>query len=647
MTKPTPTPQQEACAKQMRGMLRKHMRNRVADDPAAHHRGITFKAPKGFGKTLTMGLVNKGISKKKKVLSLYIACKSDHAEKQAEQVGVAAGDKPLTVGRLYMLKASLANGKGSATFALTPTSGGALLNPDHKLNEGVITTATAAGVEVIHLIFDEGHKGYKGRHGKPALVAAFRRKLGKKGIDVHVTSVTDTPLWDVKGKEQPRLAQRACTFLGLEVGEGEEAVDVLSSDETMVAVTSEDAKDHFAITKPLQTAPPERFERREVAIPSGAPTQELKAYVGDAKQLLLGLALDCCPGPFDDRTKGFRIVCSKANVQKVLDDYTIESVLPKDGVQCRKVEEEADGSLKLSDEVLTVRANAIIVADTPEARAHLEKELKDRADNDEGARPMEFFDFTTKDRATLDANIAAFHEATTRMKSGHPIGFMEPSQLEGSDEFGKNVFAMLAIGAFQPHLLNQGAGRMGRPVTMKAGDLVPVGGYKAVHLASSWQTKLGGALLKASLSEADALPDREAKLLTDYKAARKKEREELFGELDGDEPDPVLERVAATAKKLAKIDASKHLSEPFDLAKTYLEAEIGSTSDEEKGEKEMHLEHVFGRGSLEGRNREGSVLGKYLGQWHWFLGWVSTPTAEDGEGDEAVMDDEPADSDQD
>ena len=112
------------------------------------------------------------------------------------------------------------------------------------------------------------------------------------------------------------------------------------------------------------------------------------------------------------------------------------------------------------------------------------------------------------------------------MTSGHPIGIIEPSQLEGSNEFGKNVFTIIAIGDFPAYLLSQGAGRLARPVPMVAGDLVPVDGYNAVHLASKWQPALRGAL-KAKTSHTKPLPVAENELLTKYEAERKEELEEL------------------------------------------------------------------------------------------------------------------------
>ena len=61
-------------------------------------------------------------------------------------------------------------------------------------------------------------------------------------------------------------------------------------------------------------------------------------------------------------------------------------------------------------------------------------QLKDRAENDDDARPMKFFDLATKDRADFKKNLAGFVNATKTMTSGHPIGFIDPVQLEGCND---------------------------------------------------------------------------------------------------------------------------------------------------------------------------------------------------------------------
>ena len=97
---------------------------------------------------------------------------------------------------------------------------------------------------------------------------------------------------------------------------------------------------------------------------------------------------------------------------------------------------------------------------------------------------------------------------------------------------------------------------------------------------------------------------------------------------EDDTTDAVYERVATTAKQLAKLDESKRLLDPPDLATTYLEAML----DDEK--KEALLETAFGKklgdDGGEKRNREGSVLAKYAP--------VSAVASEEEKEDEVMAD---------
>ena len=568
--------------------------------------GVTFQGPKGVGKTRTIGLVNsKASSTGGKTLNLFVACKTDHAEKQAAEVGVAAGCKPLTQGRLSAVTAAFKS-SWNATFAITPTSFCNLLNPGQALHDKCIATLKASGVTCIRLEYDEAHKAYGGgSSNKPVRIATWRETLEKANITLGVIAVTATPLWDIRSKAQEGQAKRACKMFGFEVGEGETPVEVLKVN--TVEVSAEHAEAIFAVTKPLQTAAPGKFERpHEIAIPGGGDrSQEVAAHMEDAGVLLLGLALDGTQGHID-RRNALTACTSMAVAQKVLDTYAIEGALSEGGVACKKVVKTAGGKLALSEGVTHARSNAILVVDTPEARKYLVEQLTDRAANDEDARPMEFFDFTTKDRATVNALLAGFRDATTRMSAGHPIGIIEPSQLEGSNEFGKNVFSILAVGDFQKHLLDQGAGRLGRSVPMEAGDLVPVDGYKAVHIASKWQPGMRDAL-KSRVSVSKALPEDAVALMNKFEEQRSTDMKELFGE-DDDTADPFLERVATTAKQLAKLDEAARLLAPHNLANAYLEAIL----DDKK--KEEHLQKAFGKLTDDGakRDRTESVLAKYL-----------------------------------
>ena len=78
-----PTPQQEAIGKKLRQKLRDHIETRRG--------GITLVGPKGVGKTCIVGVVNSKAPKGEVTVNLFAACKTDHADKQAAEVGVAAG----------------------------------------------------------------------------------------------------------------------------------------------------------------------------------------------------------------------------------------------------------------------------------------------------------------------------------------------------------------------------------------------------------------------------------------------------------------------------------------------------------------------------------------------------------------------------
>ena len=163
---PKPTPEQDAIGKKIRQTLHVHIKSET------RRGGITFRGPKGVGKTRIVGEVHSKAPKDEKTLNLFAACKTDHADKQAEEVGVASGCKPLTMGRLTTVKVALKS-SASATFTITPTSFGNLLNPGHKLHDKLFPTLKASKVTCIRLALDEAHKA--SRTSRPGLPRGARR----------------------------------------------------------------------------------------------------------------------------------------------------------------------------------------------------------------------------------------------------------------------------------------------------------------------------------------------------------------------------------------------------------------------------------------------------------------------------------------
>ena len=135
MPKRAPTSEQKKIAKQARQLC----------ETCVERGGIIFEGPMGIGKTRTCGEINAKpipITKDSKCLNLWVACQNAFAEKQAEEVGVACGDKPLTQGRLKMLEHRLRSTKtGTVNFTVTPASAGNLLNHELKFPQGAYQAA--------------------------------------------------------------------------------------------------------------------------------------------------------------------------------------------------------------------------------------------------------------------------------------------------------------------------------------------------------------------------------------------------------------------------------------------------------------------------------------------------------------------------
>lgn len=512
----------------------------------------------------------------------------------------------------------------------------------------------------MHLELDEVHKLYGGRGALPTLVAAWREYLRARRIVLIETGITATPKYAGEkapkaNKERERLAQRCCTLLGVPVAQKASAIATLA--ECTVEADAEATAAIFRETRQLQTRAPEGFESHTVAVLGTRPSAELKGRLGDTKTLLLGLAVDGVDGHID-RFVAFKTCMSLAVAQAVVDADAgglLESVLGrKEGVKVHTVErkddvamvggedsdddaEEAEGNdaLQLSTAAATCRANTLLVADTPAAAKLIVDALKERNDA-EGARTVRIFDLATTDRGAFHKNMAGFMKAT-RASGGelhHPIGVIDPSQLESCNDFGKGCFNLVAVGALASQLLVQGPGRLGRAVPMEEGDVVPVDGYTAHHLSSKWQTTLATVFSrKPGAKESLAKPCQE--LLEKYEEKRKpeyaREMREDWGLEDEDEwpEDPLVERAACTAKQLHKVDKAKLLLAPHTLAKTYLEALL------DEGKKKTLLDAAFG---------EEGVLAKYKFAHRSVSAAVGAPQGIDF-GDAAAEDDDDEDDD--
>ena len=546
--------------------------------------GFALIAPMGVGKTRILGAVNRkrvqekdentGECVRQKTATFYVAANTAQATKQAKEIGAYNGCYPFTAARLTPLTKALA-GDTAVTTTLTPTMFRKLCSVDHTkgVDETLTRLINAAinnGIKVIVVELDEMHKYYsKSGSTMPLYVQQLRKHLmDSSGIQLVVGGATATPLYDAP-KADPRIAKYACQLLGLEVANCEDPKAVL--DGACVKVDEQTSKAIMEQIKPLQTAVPDIFAPTQVKIPTNVMLNELTELVEDAQTLLLLLALKATDIEGDvGMHNAFRACLSKAVVQAAHDSNALESVLPLGGNDVCAV--DRDGAL---GNPFKCRANALVVIDTLEGTT-LMKELMETSAKDEDRRAMKTYDLAAKDPATFTEQLRGFHLATTDMKSGHPIGFIDRSQLESCNEFGKNCLSIVAIGHFTPYLLKQGVKRLCRPVPLEEGDLVPTGGYEAHHLACKWQDTLLAALT-AKPGRKKRLPATLTKLVDDCENNVKAELKELFGDDeddDDDETDAKMMRVETKAKQLHTIDLAKLFNPPHNLAKRYLELQM-------------------------------------------------------------------------
>ena len=106
----------------------------------------------------------------------------------------------------------------------------------------------------------------------------------------------------------------------------------------------------------------------------------------------------------------------------------------------------------------------------------------------EGVRPFAVHDLRTKDLASYKAALASF-AADAKTTDKTVLGFVDKAQIEGTNDYAKNVSTIVAVGDWTDAELAQLGGRLGRPCEIQAGDLVPKG-HSLIHFASEWEKQV-------------------------------------------------------------------------------------------------------------------------------------------------------------
>jgi hypothetical protein len=133
---------------------------------------------------------------------------------------------------------------------------------------------------------------------------------------------------------------------------------------------------------------------------------------------------------------------------------------------------------------------ALVVAHWAEAGAARHMELLEELRDDrgavlEGVPEHTVHDLTSRMLAKSKMNLGAFHASFKDQASGTALGFIHTSNAKSTNDLGKNVTGIVAVGAWPPDKLTQLKDRLSRIVPLEEGDIVPVR-FTLTHVRSAW-----------------------------------------------------------------------------------------------------------------------------------------------------------------
>ena len=105
----------------------------------------------------------------------------------------------------------------------------------------------------------------------------------------------------------------------------------------------------------------------------------------------------------------------------------------------------------------------------------------------------------------LIKSVASDQIGGVRSNAHTVLGFVDKSQIEGTNDYAKNVSTIVAVGDLINAELDQLGGRLGRPCEIQAGDLVPKG-HSLIHFASEWEKQVKEIGLVHHSTRAVAVP---------------------------------------------------------------------------------------------------------------------------------------------
>jgi hypothetical protein len=441
--------------------------------------GVIIVAPPGYGKTRAFRCISDNMDaaggKHAFDLVVYVAKTPALARSQADEVG-SQYTAPVTMTHVKGLAKALQK-KGSnksIRVCMTQAMFKTLLSKYNFCED----FAKPLGSPRIHIVLDEVHGWYI--KSSPTFTAL---KFISSMLSMRVSGLTATAQLDGYGEKATRL-----------FGSEAQTVEYTNEEETQF---KHDLLSHCPASDP-----------KWKAVPVKAPGADdgVERYLGPLATIVVGNVKTQGQGdtvrlPITAWIARSNLVAMAVAVQVHGDDSTGGLLLKKTGGKAPWRRFGEDESF-----VDKERAQAVLIVHRCPAGGELHYQGLKSLVGEEGVATFRMHDLRQPDIATHRENLEAFTQDVTKTDV-MVLAMVDKRQIEGTNDYAKNVSAIVAVGAWTTAELTQLGGRLGRPCVFQPGDLVPQA-VKLFHFHSKWASDVNqlGLVRQSIRANADKVP---------------------------------------------------------------------------------------------------------------------------------------------
>jgi hypothetical protein len=417
--------------------------------------GLMIVAPPGFGKTRA---VSNALDKMDQAgddnafdLVVFVARTPALARSQAGEVG-SQYKAPMTMAHLNGLAKAITNKPPNESIRVTMTQ--TMFKSLFSNYNFVDNFAKPLGSPRIHIVLDEAHTFYV----KSKAVSTAMAAILKYACSMRVTGLTATP--QLEGH-----MQKATNLFG-------GAPQIVEYTPQEIARFKNDLLSHRPTSDP-------KWKKVELK----PPTVDAN-YMDPLRTIVVGNVMSQGSVHINAWNARNTLTSLVQATQVHGDDSTggeLFKKLASNDVTWKLAGEGASFSNK------TRPQTALIVHRYP-GGSELHFSMLNGLVGEEGVTPFSIHDLRATDLAAFKDKLDSFTEDVT-MTDKMVLAVVDKHQIEGTNNYAKNVSTIVAVGEWTEAELTQLGGRLGRPCEYEPGDLLPQD-VKLIHFHSKWASKV-------------------------------------------------------------------------------------------------------------------------------------------------------------